>query len=167
MSRDFLKFALTPLLLLAPQAGAAYDAGGVALGSSEQQVAARFPGAYCKALEWKSAAADRRCDDAKATFAGAPARITFYLKDDAVQAFDVRLDTRDVERVAKFLKSSYGKPSEEARDKTDARGRARETYRVRWDDGDQRAILTAQMEKRRASLTVSRGDFEEEIYRVR
>ena len=170
MSRGLRKIALTPLLpalLAPPQAWAAYDAGGIALGSSEEQVAAKFPGAYCKALEWTSRAADRRCDDAKATFAGAPARITFYLKDDAVQAFDVRLDTRDVERVAKFLKSSYGRPSQETRDKTDARGRARETYRLRWDAGGERAVLTAQMEKRRASVTVSRGDFEEQIYRVR
>jgi hypothetical protein len=167
MRRGFLKFVLTPFLGLALPVLAAYDASGVRLGSSESEVEGRFPGAHCKALEWKSRAADRRCDDAKATFGGAPARITFYLKDDQVQAFDVRLDTRDVERVAKFLKSSYGQPSEESRDKTDARGRPRETYRLRWDDGDQRAVLTAQIEKRRASLTVSRGDFEEEIYRVR
>jgi len=28
-------------------------------------------------------------------------------------------------------------------------------------------VLTAQLEKRRASMLVSRGDFDEEIYRVR
>jgi hypothetical protein len=158
--------ALVAALGLAQPACAAYDANGVELGATEKDIVRHFPGAYCKALQWKSRAADRRCDDAKATFAGVEARITFYLRDDRVQAFDVRLDTRDTERVAAFLKTRYGKPSEEARSKTDARGRARDTYSLRWDQGDQRAVLTAQMEKRRASLTVSRGDFEEEIYRV-
>jgi hypothetical protein len=38
---------------------------------------------------------------------------------------------------------------------------------VLWEDGKQRAVLTAQLEKRRASMLVSRGNFEEEIYRVR
>lgn len=167
MSRGLRKIVLTPVLAFAVPVFAAYDANGIGLGSSEKEVEGRFPGAHCKALEWKSRAADRRCDDAKATFGGAPARITFYLKDDRVQAFDVRLDTKDVERVAQFLKSSYGKPSEERRDKADARGRPRAIYTVRWDDGEQRAVLTAQIERRRASLTVSRGDFEDEIYRVR
>jgi hypothetical protein len=36
-----------------------------------------------------------------------------------------------------------------------------------WENAGERAVLTAQLEKRRASLLVSRGDFDEEIYRVR
>lgn len=161
------KTALTPFLLMALPAWAAYDANGIALGASEKDIARHFPVAHCKPLQWSSLAADRRCDDAKAVFAGAEARITFYLKDDRVQAFDVRFDTRDAERVAAFLKTRYGKPSAETRDKFDSHGRARELYLVRWDEGDQHAVLTATMEKRRASLTVSRGDFEDEIYRIR
>ena len=161
------KIALTPLLLIALPAWAAYDANGVALGASEKHVASRFPVAYCKPLQWNSRAADRRCDDAKARFAGVDARITFYLKNDEVQAFDVRFDSQDAERVAAFLKSRYGEPSAESREKTDARGGPREVYKVRWQQGDQQAVLTATMDKRRASLTVSRGDFEDEIYRIR
>jgi hypothetical protein len=38
---------------------------------------------------------------------------------------------------------------------------------VRWEKGDERAVLTSQSEKRQALFTVSHGDFEEEIYRVR
>jgi hypothetical protein len=38
---------------------------------------------------------------------------------------------------------------------------------VMWEKGAERAVLTSQSEKRRAFFTVSRGDFEDEIYRVR
>jgi hypothetical protein len=38
---------------------------------------------------------------------------------------------------------------------------------VEWKKGEERAVLTSQGQKSRASLTVWRGDFEEEIYRVR
>ena len=155
------------LLSVALPASAAYDANGIVLGATEKDIARQFPSAHCKPLQWSSRAADRRCDDAKVSFGGASARVTFYLKDDRVQAFDVRFETKEVERVSAFLKSRYGAPAEERRDKLDARGRAREIFRLRWEKGDERAVLTAQMEKRRAALTVSRGDFEDEIYRVR
>jgi hypothetical protein len=145
---------------------AAYDANGVALGASEKAVASRFPSAYCKPLEWSSRAADRRCDDAKASLGGVNARITFYLKSDRVQAFDVRFESRDAERLAAFLKSRYGKPLAEIREKSDERSGG-ELYLVRWETGDERAVLTSQADKRRASLSVSRGDFEDEIYRIR
>ncbi len=147
---------------------AAYDANGVALGANEKAVVKRYPSAHCEPLQWKSRAADRRCDDAKISFAGVSARITFYLKNDAVEAFDVRFDTRDAERVAKFLKSRYGAPSAETRDKVQTRkGEERDIYKVRWEKGAERALMTALMEKRRASLLVWRGDFENEIYRIR
>ena len=42
-----------------------------------------------------------------------------------------------------------------------------ELYKVRWEKGDERAVLTSQSEKRQGVFSVSRGDFEEEIYRVR
>jgi hypothetical protein len=74
--------------------------------------------------------------------------------------------------VAKYLKGRYGAPLAETREKIAPGGKAeREIYKVRWEEsaaGDkQRAVLTAQAGRRRATLSVSRGDFEEEIYRVR
>jgi hypothetical protein len=146
---------------------AAYDANGVALGAPEKAVLTRFPSAHCQPLQWKSRAADRRCDDARISFGGAEARITFYLKQDKVEAFDVRFDTRDAGRIAKFLKSRYGAPSAETRERVEPPGgAAREIYKLRWEKGAERAVLTALMDKRRASLSVWRGNFEEEIYRV-
>ncbi|HEX9395937.1 MAG TPA: hypothetical protein VF943_04270 [Burkholderiales bacterium] len=147
---------------------AVYDADGVPLGASEREVRKRYPSARCKPLEWASMAADRRCDDAKAVFAGMETRITFYLKKDAVEAFDVRFDFKFAERMAGVLKSRYGKPSAEERefpDRPDAP--PRELYKVLWEGKGERALITALSDKRRASLLVSRGRFEEEIYRVR
>jgi hypothetical protein len=94
------------------------------------------------------------------------ARITFYLRHNQVQAFDVRFESRDTERLVSFLKKRYGAPSAESREKNENR-RSGELYKVLWDKGEERAVLTSLSEKRRASLTVSRGDFENEIYRVR
>ena len=162
-----MRLVVAVMMLVATGAFAAYDANGIALGSSEKDILRQYPSAHCKALEWNSRAADRRCDDAKVKFGGADARITFYLKEGKVQAFDVRFDTKDVERVASFLKGNYGKPAAETRDDVDGRGRARPLYKVEWGKGDVRAVLTAQLDKRRAGFTVSRGDFEDEIYRVR
>jgi hypothetical protein len=147
-------------------ANAAYDANGVALGASEREVKKSFPAAYCKPLEWKSDAADRRCDDAKVSFGGVTGRITFYLRKDAVQAFDLRFDSRDLDRLAGLLKSRYGKPVSETRD-TFANRDGRELYKALWENGKDRATLTSQAGKNRGQLTVSRGKFEEEIYRVR
>ena len=155
------------MLALAP-ARAALDANGVALGGTEAQVRKAFPSAHCKALEWASRAADRRCDDAKIAFGGVEARITFYLKKDAVQAFDVLFDSRDLDRLMAFLKNRYGKPAAEGKDAVWKEGKvAREYYKARWENGAERAVLVSQVDKKRAQLTVSRGDFEEEIYRVR
>jgi hypothetical protein len=163
---------LTPFIaavcLLVAQPAVAYDANGVALGASEAEIAERFPNAQCRPLEWTTQAAERRCDDAKVQFGGAAARVTFYLKQDAVQAFEVRFDTREAPRVAGFLKERYGRPAAETREPTVRGGRAsRELYQVVWRKDGQRAVLTAVMERRRASLTVSYWDFEEEIYRLR
>jgi len=153
------------VLLYAGCVHAAYDANDVALGASEKAVLKQFPAAHCAPLQWKSKAAERRCDDSKMTLGGVPGRITFYLKRDRVEAFDVRVDTKDAERLASFLKNRYGAPSNESRAKLEARGD--ELYKVEWKKGEERAVFTALKEKRRASLTVWRGDFEDEIYRVR
>jgi hypothetical protein len=156
------------LLVLAPSLAAAstYDANGVELGAAEHDVKKHFPSAFCKALEWASNAADRRCDDGKIVLGGVQARITFYLRKDAVQAFDVRFDTKDLEPLTKFLKSRYGAPFAETRDTVQGKGQ-RVIYKVRWERGRDQAVLTAQLDKRRGELTVSRGNFEEEIYRIR
>ena len=72
-----MRLMATFLLFALPGAALAYDANGAALGASEAEVMKRFPSARCQALEWKSKAADRRCDDAKMAFAGGvPGRIT-------------------------------------------------------------------------------------------
>jgi hypothetical protein len=155
-------------IVLMPLAAACwgYDANGVTLGASEKAVLQRFPAAHCKPLQWTSHAADRRCDDSKALIGGVPSRITFYLRKDQVQAFDVRFESKDAERLASFLKKHYGAPSGETRAKLDEPRRG-ELYKVQWQKGAERAVLTSQSEKRRAFFTVSRGDFEDEIYRVR
>ncbi len=155
------------MVLCAP-ALAAYDANGVALGGSEKDVKKVFPSAFCKPLEWKSAASDRRCDDAKIAFAGVEARITVYLKNGVVQAFDVGFNTADLDKVVAHLKLRYGKPESETKDVIERPGKeARTTYKALWEQGKDRASLIVPMEKKRAQLTVSRGNWEEEIYRVR
>jgi len=158
---------LVAAFFVAPSAAAAYDANGVALGAGENDIKKRFPSVYCKALEWASRAADRRCDDAKISFGGAEGRITFYLKNGVVQAFDVRFDTKDLGRVAAQLKARYGKPVSEVKDVVGPEGKTRELYKVLWENSADHAVLTAQMDKKRATLLVSRGNFDEEIYRVR
>jgi hypothetical protein len=156
------------ILLLAALPAWGYDANGVALGASEADVRKTFPSAHCRALEWKSQAAERRCDDAKIAFGGAEARITLYLKADRVQAFDVRLDERDLERVTGFLKSRYGKPLTETRDRIERRGgEVREITKIRWEKGAERAVLTSQLKAKRVDLNVWWGNFDEEIYRIR
>jgi hypothetical protein len=146
----------------------AYDANGVALGAHESEVKKKFPSIHCKELEWKSLAAERRCDDSKVVFGGAEVRITFYLRKDAVQAFDVRFDARDTERIAAFAKARYGAPVSETRDNIEIPGKAaRQIYKLLWEKGDERAVLVAQPDRRRGTLSVSRGKFDEEIYRLR
>jgi len=162
MTRMRALFGLILLHVCAAQA--AYDANDVALGASEKAVLKQFPAAHCAPLQWKSKAADRRCDDSKIMLGGVPGRITFYLRRDRVEAFDVRVDTKDAERLAAFLKKRYGAPAEETRANLEARG---PLYKVEWKKGEERAVFTSQGEKRRTSLTVWRGEFEEEIYRVR
>jgi hypothetical protein len=163
------KIELALLFLFFSCRALAYDANGVALGASEDDVKKKYPSAHCQVLEWKSKAADRRCDDARVAFGGGvQARITFYLNRNAVQAFDVRFDTRDIERVSAFLKGAYGEPLGETRDTMGRDKKSeRHIYKVRWEKGGDHAVLVSEKEKNRSSLLVSRGNFEEEIYRVR
>jgi hypothetical protein len=162
------KVVLTPFLLLALPAAAAYDVKGIVLGAPEREIKRALPSVHCKALEWESKAADRRCDDSRVAFGGVEVKVTFYLKKDAVEAFDVRFDTKELERFVTFLKARYGAPQSETRDTFERKGKSsRQVYKALWQNAGQSAVLTAQLEKRRASLLVSRGDFDEEIYRVR
>ena len=86
------------------------------LGATESEVKRLLPSAHCKALEWKSKAADRRCDDSRVSFGGVEVRVTLYLRKDAVEAFDVRFDTKELDRFVGFLKTRYGAPASEDRD---------------------------------------------------
>ena len=162
------KLALTPILFWIATAAAAYDVKNVKLGAKETELQRALPSAHCKPLEWKSKAADRRCDDSRVAFGGVEVQVTFYLRNDTVEAFDVRFDTRELDRFVKFLKTRYGAPKSEAKDSYERKGKApRQVYKAAWEHGAERAVLVAQLEKRRASMLVSRGDFDEEIYRVR
>jgi hypothetical protein len=65
-----------------------------------------------------------------------------------------------------YLKNRYGAPASEKREKLEKR-RESDLYRLHWQKDGERAVLTAQTDKRRGFFTVSRGDFEEQIYRLR
>lgn len=163
-----MKRLLLAVLLVPALAFGAFDANGVKLGDNELAVKKVFPGIHCKALEWKSDAADRRCDDAKIPFGGVEARVTFYLKADSVRAFDVRFDTNVLEPVADYLKRRYGKPLSESRDKIVRKGKEeRVVFKILWEAGPDKAMLSSLSTGKRASLSVSRGNFEDEIYRVK
>jgi len=157
---------LAALALARPALG--YDANGVALGAGEPEVKKAFPSARCKPLEWKTDAADRRCDDGQTSFGGVRAKVTFYLKAGAIEAFDVRFDSGDLELVKRHLRARYGKPLAEATESIARReGEDRKVFKMRWERNAERAVLTAPLGRKRASLEVSRGSFPDEVYRVR
>lgn len=163
-----MKILLAMLLCLTAWPALAYDLNGVGLGGREIDVKKAMPSALCKPLEWKSDAAERRCDDAKVAVGGVETRITVFLKADAIQAFEVRFDIKELERMKVHLRKRWGEPLAEAteviarRDKPD-----RKVFKMRWEKGAERALLVAQLEKKRASLEVSRGSFPVEIYRIK
>jgi hypothetical protein len=168
VDRMMRKILLAVVLLWAVPAAPALDVKEITLGAKERDIKLKFPSAHCKPLEWQSKAADRRCDDSRVAFGGVEVQVTFYLKKDALEAFDLRFDTKELERFVKFLKSRYGEPRSEDKDTYERKGKSpRQVYKALWESGKERAVLTAQLEKRRASMLVSRGDFDEEIYRVR
>ena len=148
--------AVLPRLLFAASAHA-YDVNGVSLGASEKEIRQKFPYANCRALEWPSRAADRRCDDSRIIFGGIDASVTFYLRQGTVEGFDVRFEHSDVAGIVKFLTPRYGPPALEGPG----------PVRAQWKNKTDRATITSEKGRRRASLLVSRGTFEEEIYKVR
>src|SRR5438445_5700814 len=132
-SDRLLKVALTPFILaFVASAAAAYDVNEVALGASEKEIKQRFPHANCRALEWPTRAADRRCDDSRVSFGGVEASVTFYLRRDAVEGFDVRFDRGELERVMGFLRKRYGAPV----------AAGPEPVKAEWKDKAERAVLT-------------------------
>jgi hypothetical protein len=163
MKRLLLAFILS---LSLPALG--YEVNGVNLGGKELDVKKAFPSAHCKVLEWKSDAADRRCDDAQISLGGVQAKITVFLKADVIRGYDLRFDIKELDRVTAFLKSRWGAPLSEAteviskKDKPD-----RKVFKVLWEKGADRAALVAQLEQKRGAIEVSRGSFSDEIYRVK
>ncbi len=158
---------LAALAAASPAAASEFGIQAVALGASEAVVQAQFPSAHCKPLEWISAAADRRCDDSRVSIAGAGGSITFYLKHDAVQAFDLHFNTRDLARILAHFKSMYGPPMREGRETVARGGRpAREVFRAHWAAGADRAEIASQPERRRSALKVWRGEFPQQLYKV-
>jgi len=151
------------LVLTAGAAAAAYDANDVKLGAAERDIKQRFPNAHCRELEWPSRAADRRCDDSRITFAGVDASVTFYLKKNSVEGFDLRFDQRELDRVVKYLRTRYGEPYTEI----GLPYKPEAPAKVEWQAKDEQARLSAEPSRRRASLLVWRGTFEQEIYKVR
>jgi hypothetical protein len=148
---------LSALLLIALPAVAAYDVNELKLGTSEQEVLKRFPGAHCRPLEWPTNAADRRCDDSRIKVANLEASVTFYLRKDSVEGFDLRFEKAVLPAMSKHFLERYGKPV--IADKEDI------VYE--WKAGDERARLTSEKGRRRSSLLVWRGNFETEIYKVK
>lgn len=147
--------------------GAGFDVRGVHLGDNELAIKKAFPGIRCKPLEWKSPAADRRCDDASVPYAAVETRITFYLKADAIRGFDLRFDTNNVDTVAAFLRTHFGKPLSESREKIIRKNKEeREVFKILWEQGGDKARLSSLSTGKRASLSVFRGNFDEEIYHI-
>ena len=83
--------------------------------------------------------------------------VTFYLRQDAVEGFDLRFEKAVLPAMSKHFLERYGKPVIADR----------EDIVYEWKAGDERARLTAEKGRRRASLLVWRGTFETEIYKVK
>ncbi len=163
-----MKALVVVALLLAAFPALAFEVDGVGVGASEARVRGAFPSAYCKPLEWRSPVAERRCDDGKIVFQGVEARVTFFLRNDTVQGFNVRFAASDRARVMDALKSRWGAPASETRDLIQRKGQSdREVYKTTWAKADDRATLVWRPDHKRCWLMVSRGDFAERIYRVR
>jgi len=166
--KKLFRILLLLQLCLAALPALAFELNGIALGGQEVDVKKAFPSTHCKALEWKTDAADRRCDDSKAPIGGIPTLVTVFLKAGVIQAYDIRFDIKELDRMKAHLRAKWGAPLSEAtevisrRDKED-----RKVFKMRWDKGADRAILAAQLEKKRGTLEVSRGTFPEEVYRVK
>lgn len=164
-----LRSLATILLCMAALPALAFDVNNLKLGGKEADVKRAHPSAHCRPLEWKSNAADRRCDDARVALGGVQVKLTAFLKADVIQAFDVRFDTRDLARVKEVLRARWGAPLAEVTETVSRgdKGKNRDVFKMRWEKGADRAILTSQVERRRSGVEISRGRFPDEIYRVK
>lgn len=162
-----MKRGLSLFFLLLAVPALAFDANGVKLGGGEADVLKAFPSAHCKALEWKTDAADRRCDDGRISFGGAKARITVYLKGGVIEAFSLGFDHRELERVTAHAKARFGAPLSEKTEVFAGKGEPRKVFKARWEKGGERAVLTANEKSKRGELEVWRGKFDSEVYRVK
>ena len=164
-------FAL--ILLLAPFSSYAFDVNGVAVGGKELDVKKAFPSVHCKELEWRTDAADRRCDDAKIALGGPggpEAKVTFYLKAGVIRAYDLRFDIKELAKVKEALTKRWGKPLAEVTETIGAREKDkkdRQVFKMRWEKGEDKAILSAQLEKKRANVEVARGNFFNDVYKIK
>jgi hypothetical protein len=166
--KNCLLALLLVLPLTFPLCASAYEVNGVGLGGNELSVTKTYPSARCKPLEWKSDAADRRCDDALISVDGVQSRITVYLKADVIQAFDLRCEIKDLERMKKALQGRWGAPLSEKTETISKKDKPdRKVFKMRWEKGADLAILTAQLDKKNVSVEVSRGSFPTEIYRIK
>ena len=94
--------------------------------------------------------------------------MTAYLKGDAIQGFDLRMDIKDLERVKMVLQGRWGAPLAQATDTISQKDKKdRQVFKMRWEKGADVAILSAQLEKKRVIVEVARGSFLTEIYRIR
>jgi len=67
-----------------------------------------------------------------------------------------------------YLKQRWGAPLAEGREKIVRKNQEeRESYKVRWEKGHDRALLSSLSSGGRVNLSISRGNFDEEIYRVK
>ena len=101
-------FISSLLLLFALPAFAAYDVNELKLGASEKEVLKSFPGAHCRPLEWPTNAADRRCDDSRIKVANLEGSVTFYLRQDSVEGFDLRFEKAVLPAMGKHFLDRYG-----------------------------------------------------------
>lgn len=149
-------------------AAQAFEVNGIALGGSEADIRGILPSAYCRPLEWASRAADRRCDDARVSLGGTRTRVTSYLKAGVIVAIEVRFDASQQEAMLAYAKSRWGAPASERTESLARPGRAdREFFKVKWIRGQQQAVMTVPQDRKGALLRAWRGNFDEEIYRVR
>jgi hypothetical protein len=84
-----------------------------------------------------------------------------------VQAFDVRFEEKELRGVVEHLRQHYGRPEAEGNETFQRRGDARSVYKVRWVNGQDRAVLSSMAGRRRVDLNVWRGNFDTEIYRIK
>ncbi len=85
------------------------------------------------------------------------ASVTFYLRKDSVEGFDLRFEKAVLPVMSKHFLDRYGKPVIENK----------EDIVYEWKAADERARLTSEKGRRRASLLVWRGTFEQEIYKIK